>query len=100
MPLTAPTISEANRILSTGTTSVSKIGRASCLPISRPPFDVALGVVEVETGLRINALDRADHLRGEQDIVDRHHFGEQDRKSVVSSDLSAPLRRSAWCRRS
>src|SRR3954470_20374645 len=39
--------------------------------------DIALGVVETESGLRIIALHRADHLRGEQDAVDRHHLGEQ-----------------------
>ena len=39
--------------------------------------DVALGVVETEPGLGVVALDRADHFRGEQDVVDRHHFGEE-----------------------
>src|SRR6516225_6947357 len=39
--------------------------------------DVALGVIEVKTGLRVDPLDRADHLGREQDVVGRHHFGEQ-----------------------
>src|SRR5438128_1396626 len=34
-------------------------------------LDVALGVVEVVPGLRVDAPDRADHLGGEQNIVDR-----------------------------
>src|SRR5581483_1922421 len=43
----------------------------------RRSIDVALGIIEVEPGLRVDALDCAHHLRGEQDVVDWHHFGEQ-----------------------
>src|SRR5258707_614634 len=50
------------------------------LVLGRKPrrvVDVALGVVEILSGLRILAAHRADHLRGEQDIVDRHHLGHE-----------------------
>src|SRR3972149_4349999 len=33
--------------------------------------DVAFGIVVMVAGLRIDALHRADHFRGEQDVVDR-----------------------------
>src|SRR5437773_6675956 len=36
-------------------------------------LDVALGVVVVAAGLGVDAADRADHLRGEQDVVDGDH---------------------------
>ena len=39
--------------------------------------DVALRVVVVMPGLRIDAAHRADHLRGEQDVVDRDHLQQQ-----------------------
>src|SRR5499427_8252738 len=48
------------------------------LVLGREPrrvVDVALGVVEILSGLRILAAHRADHLGGEQNIVDRHHLG-------------------------
>src|SRR5262245_46848396 len=37
----------------------------------RGALDVALGVVVVEAGLRIDAAHRADHFAGEQHVVDR-----------------------------
>src|SRR5580698_9087984 len=39
--------------------------------------DIALGVIKIEAGFWVDALDRADHLRGEQDVVDRHDFGKE-----------------------
>src|SRR5579883_2107239 len=39
--------------------------------------DIPLGIVETEAGLWIVALDGADHLGSEQDIVDRHDAGEE-----------------------
>jgi len=38
---------------------------------SRRVVDVTLGIVEIKSGLGVDAFDRADHLGGEQDIVDR-----------------------------
>src|SRR6476659_2751266 len=50
--------------------------------------DVALGVVEAEAGLWIVAFYRAHHLRGEQDVVDRHHTGQQiDARLVVDAGV-------------
>src|SRR5262245_56235945 len=43
----------------------------------RRRLDVALGVVIVETGLRIDAADRADHFAREQHVVDRDHLGQE-----------------------
>src|SRR5215217_725963 len=43
----------------------------------RRRLDVALGVVVVVAGLRIDAAHRADHLAREQDVVDRDHRGQQ-----------------------
>ena len=40
-------------------------------------LDVALGVVVVMPGLRIDPAHRADHLRGEQDVVQRNDLGQQ-----------------------
>src|SRR5262245_42248272 len=39
--------------------------------------DVALGVVVMMTGFRIDALDRPQHFRGEQDVVDRDDLRQQ-----------------------
>src|SRR5262249_50421109 len=39
--------------------------------------DVARGCVVVVAGLRIDAAHRADHLRGEQDVVGRDHLEEE-----------------------
>src|SRR5580693_5253826 len=50
--------------------------------------DIALGVVEAEAGPRVVALHRADHFRGEQDVVDRYHFGEQiDARLVIDAGV-------------
>src|SRR5689334_3194485 len=38
---------------------------------------IAPGVVVVETGLGIDAADRADHLAGEEDVPGRYHLGQQ-----------------------
>src|SRR5580704_19519109 len=43
----------------------------------RQLVDVALGVVVVVTGFRIDAANRADHFRGEQDVVDRDDLRQQ-----------------------
>src|SRR4029450_9401183 len=43
----------------------------------RRRLDVALGVVIVEAGLRIDAADRADHFAREQHIFDRDHLGQE-----------------------
>src|ERR1700691_743763 len=40
-------------------------------------IDVALGVVIVMAGLRIDSPHRADHLAREQDVVDRNHLGQE-----------------------
>jgi len=40
----------------------------------RAGLDVALGVVVVMAGLGIDPAHRADHLRGEEDVVDRNHL--------------------------
>src|SRR4029077_12705969 len=43
----------------------------------RQLVDVTLGVVVVVTGLRIDAANRADHFRGEQDVVGRDDLRQQ-----------------------
>src|SRR5262249_51350126 len=43
----------------------------------RRRLDVALGVVVVESGFRIDAAHRADHFAREQHVFDRDHLGEQ-----------------------
>src|SRR5450631_1969606 len=40
-------------------------------------LDIALGVVIIETGLGVDAADSADHLGGEQHVVDRDHLGQK-----------------------
>src|SRR5574344_2264936 len=40
-------------------------------------FDVALGVVVVVAGLRVNAAHGANHFAGEQDVLGGDHFGQQ-----------------------
>ncbi|CCD95517.1 hypothetical protein BRAO375_4360016 [Bradyrhizobium sp. ORS 375] len=51
-------------------------------------LDVALGVVVVEAGLRIDAADGADHLRGKQDVVDRDHAGQKvDARLVIHAGV-------------
>ena len=47
----------------------------SAQPLDR--FEVASRVVVVMAGLRIDAAHRADHLRGEQDVVGRHHLQQE-----------------------
>ena len=37
----------------------------------RKGVDIAAGIIEVMAGFRIDAADRADHFRGEQDVLDR-----------------------------
>src|SRR5438309_11875709 len=46
------------------------IGGAQC----KSRLDVALGVVVVESGFRIDAAHRTDHFAGEQHVVDRDHL--------------------------
>src|SRR5689334_3081119 len=43
----------------------------------RRTLDVALGVVVVEAGLRIDPAHRADHFARKQHVVYRDHLGEQ-----------------------
>src|SRR5208337_956055 len=51
-------------------------------------LDVALGVVVMMAGLGIDAAHRADHFAGEQDVVDRDHFGQQvDARLVVDAGV-------------
>src|SRR5579871_2734956 len=40
-------------------------------------LDVALSVVVIMAGLRVDAAYRPDHLAGEQDVVDRDHLGQE-----------------------
>src|SRR5262249_3929656 len=50
--------------------------------------DIALGVVVVVAGLRIDALDGADHLRGEQDVLDRDDAGQElDARQVIHAGV-------------
>src|SRR5687768_71823 len=61
---------------------------AACLVELHQLVNVALGVVVVVPGLRIDALDRAQHLRCEQDVVDRDDFGHQlDARIVVDAGI-------------
>src|SRR5215510_16319965 len=45
--------------------------------IDRCSLDIALRVVVVVAGGRIDAAHRADHLAREENVVDRNHAGEQ-----------------------
>src|SRR5450756_1019085 len=54
-------------------------------------LDVALGVVEGKTGLGIDALHRADHLAGEQDVVHRDHLGQKIDCLLYTSDAADDL---------
>ena len=50
--------------------------------------DVALGVVVVEAGLRVDAAHRAHHLGGEQDVVGRDHLEQQlDARQVIDAGV-------------
>src|SRR4051794_13959311 len=54
--------------------------------------DVALGVVIMVAGARIDALHGSDHLRGEQDVVDRDDFGEQlDARQVIHAGVEIDI---------
>ena len=54
----------------------------------RRRLDVALGVVVVVAGLGVDAAHGADHLAGEQDVLDRHHLGQQvDARLVVDAGV-------------
>src|SRR4051812_24321555 len=51
-------------------------------------LDIALGVVEIIAGLGIDAAHGADHLGGEQNILDRHDLGEEiDARLVVDAGV-------------
>src|SRR5580658_2080309 len=51
-------------------------------------LDIALGVVIMMSGLRVDPPDRADHFAGEQDIVDRDHLGQQvDARLVIDAGV-------------
>src|SRR5580704_3995737 len=50
--------------------------------------DVAARVVEVVAGFRVDALDGADHFRGEEDVVRGNHFGHAiDSRLVVHAGV-------------
>src|SRR6267378_949916 len=52
------------------------------------PVNVTFGVVKVVSCLRIDALDRADHLRREQDVVGGNNCREQvDPGLVVDASI-------------
>src|SRR6185437_11511396 len=54
----------------------------------RRRVDVAPGVVVVEAGFGIDAADGADHLRSEQDVVDRHDLRQQvDTRLVIHASV-------------
>src|SRR6516165_7925345 len=54
----------------------------------RRRLDVALGVVVVMTGLRVDAAHSTDHLAREQDVVDRDHLREQvDARLVIDAGV-------------
>ena len=56
------------------------------------PIDVALRVVVVMARLRIDAAHRADHLRGEQDVLYRDHVGQQvDARLVVDTGVEVDV---------
>src|SRR6266436_3175766 len=56
------------------------------------PVNIALGVVKVVSCFRIDALDRADHFRREQDVVGRNNFREQvDPGLVVDAGIEITL---------
>jgi hypothetical protein len=51
-------------------------------------FDVALGVVVVVAGFRVDAAHRADHFAGKQHVVHRDHTGQQvDARLVVDAGV-------------
>src|SRR5450759_5704134 len=58
----------------------------------RRGLDVALGVVVGEAGFRVDALHRADHFAGEQDVVDRDHLGQKvDAGLVIDAGVEEDL---------
>src|SRR5688572_9555268 len=61
---------------------------AACLVESVEGDEVALGVLVMVPGLRIDALDRAQHLRREQDVIDRDDLRQQlDARIVVDAGI-------------
>jgi hypothetical protein len=74
-----------------GTRAARCLRRSACFcrrAELRAGLDVALGVVVVEAGLGVDAAHRADHLAGEQDVVDRDHLGQQvDARLVVDAGV-------------
>ena len=70
----------------------SKIFFRSAAAERRRGVDVALRVVVVLAGLRIDAAHRADHLRSEQDVVHRHDLREQiDARLVVHARVEEDI---------
>ena len=56
--------------------------------VERRVVEVALRVVVVVAGVGVDAADGADHLRSEQDVVDRHDVDEQvDAPLVVDAGV-------------
>src|SRR6202040_3145411 len=56
---------------------VGFVDLAPLFRIDKRGLDVAPGVIEVVSGLGIDAAYRADHLAREQDVVRGNHAGEQ-----------------------
>src|SRR5688572_3409578 len=61
---------------------------AACMLQSAELVDVALGIIVVMTSLRIDAFDRAQHLRCKQDVVDRNDLRQQfDARIVIDAGV-------------
>src|SRR5208282_3612949 len=51
-------------------------------------LDIALGVVVMMAGFRVDPPHRADHFAGEQDVVDRDHPGQQvDARLMIDASV-------------
>src|SRR6185437_11947006 len=66
----------------------------------RRAVDVAAGVVEVEAGRGIDALYRADHLRGKQNVLRGDHLGEEiDARLVIDAGVEEHVLQDAFAER-
>src|SRR6218665_1984097 len=62
--------------------------RMALVVANRQRIDIALGVIEILAGLRVDAAHRADHLAAEQDVPGVDHLGEQvDARLVVDAGV-------------
>src|ERR1035437_7937752 len=58
----------------------------------RRGLDVALGIVVVEAGFRVDPAYRADHLAGEQDVIYRDYLGQQvDTRLVINAGVEEDI---------